>query len=105
MDKTIRKEVGFKEWLSKVTERCNIVLFSLKEKTEIKEDDWDILRELHGLYFKGHIPILHNIPVHIDEEMEKMSQANLFSGSSVSNNSDGTVVEPPKAETKTKKIK
>jgi hypothetical protein len=108
MEEIIRKEMPFIRWMAKVTERLNIVQLSIKEKIEIREEDWEIIKLLHRQHNIGALPIYENIVINKDESSQSVTQANLFSADVSSTavvDSNGTDIEPPKAETIKKKKK
>jgi hypothetical protein len=60
----IDKELGFTRWVTKVTERLNIVLLCIKERQDkIQESDYDILKAMHGVWFFGEVPIYETITI------------------------------------------
>jgi hypothetical protein len=72
----IDKELGFTRWVTKVTERLNIVLLCIKERQDkIQESDYDILKAMHGVWFFGEVPIYETITI---PDIKKMKQASLF---------------------------
>ena len=76
MEKVIQKEVTFREWFSKITERMTIISLSIKEKINIRDEDWEVLEALHGFYFMGHLPISRGILINVEDDSEAAQQTN-----------------------------
>lgn len=79
MEETIRKEMPFLKWLTKFTERCDVIQLSIKQKLEIREEDWEIVRLLHRNHFLGNLPIYETILINRDEDSQSVTQTDLFS--------------------------
>ena len=54
IDREYRK--FFTEWLPKFTERLTLSLLNLKDRREIKEEDWEAIKSAHRLYYFGYLP-------------------------------------------------
>ena len=50
------------EWLLKVNERLTLILLSIKEKRDISEADYDILKVFHHIYSVGLIQFYKTKP-------------------------------------------
>jgi hypothetical protein len=50
------EELQFREWLPKISERLFFILLSVKEKRDITESDWDMLKYFHRIYWLGELP-------------------------------------------------
>ena len=42
------------EWLPKVVERGTVFLENLRNRKKIKEEDWDVIKAYHRLYYLGY---------------------------------------------------
>ena len=42
------------EWLPKVIERGTIFLENIRNKKKVKEEDWDVIKAYHRLYYLGY---------------------------------------------------
>jgi hypothetical protein len=96
MEKIIQKEMPFQRWFAKILERGQIIQLSIKEKMEIKEDDWEIIRTFHRMHALGYMPMYDNIPIEIDETSQNVTQQSLFSDNQADNTHkrlDGIEVE------------
>ena len=55
-----KDELSFLEWLSKINERTTLILLSIKDRRDISEEDWELLRCLHRQYYLGELPFYRN---------------------------------------------
>ena len=55
------------EWLLKVNERLTLILLSIKEKRDISEADYDILKVFHHIYSMGLVQFFRSKPNLSDE--------------------------------------
>jgi len=55
------------EWLLKVSERLTLILLSIKEKRDISEEDYDILKVFHHIYSMGLVQFFRSKPNLSDE--------------------------------------
>jgi hypothetical protein len=46
----------FECWLPKFTERLTVSLLNIKDKRDIKEDDWEAIRTAFRSYYFGYLP-------------------------------------------------
>jgi len=100
-------------WFPKIVERGTLILLSIKDKTEIKEDDLDVLMFFYKNYYNGELSqfAVTNTP---DRE-QNVIQSGLFSDNPSSNPHNVTVEAPlvelgmkvdyPPTETKKEKKK
>jgi hypothetical protein len=54
IDREYRKFID--NWLPKYTERLTMFLFSLKDKRDIKENDWESVKTAFRSYYMGYCP-------------------------------------------------
>ena len=96
-ERLIRKEMTSLKWLAKITERLNIIQLSIKEKIEIREDDIDVIKELHWFYSMGHLPFYENILIDAEGKGKYVTQQDLFSTNSQSPD-NGTEIDTSNEE-------
>jgi len=79
-------------WFPKIVERGTLILLSIKDKTEIKEDDLEVLRFFYKNYYNGELSqfAVTNTP---DRE-QNVIQSGLFSDNPSSNPHNVTVEAP-----------
>ena len=58
-------------WLPKIIERGTLILLSIKDKTEIKEDDVDVLEFFYKSYYNGELSQLMPNIGSSDKEQDK----------------------------------
>ena len=51
------KELDMWEWLAKVNERLTLIRLSVIEHREIVEDDYELLRIFHKMWYNGEYPL------------------------------------------------
>ena len=51
------KELSILKWLGKVNEKLTFILLSIKERTDISEQDYSLLEVLHKVWHEGEYPI------------------------------------------------
>jgi hypothetical protein len=71
-------ELGITKWLSKINEKLTFILISVKEKKEISEADYNLLRMLHRDWWMGEFPVYTHEVAHIKQE--SVTEQNLFDG-------------------------
>ena len=78
--------------MPKTVERATLILLSIKDKTEIREEDWDVLKFFWRGYYEGH---LSNFIPEINPPQEKIVKSGeqmLFSMSDCQQETVGTDV-------------
>lgn len=70
------EELEFREWLPRVSERLLFILLSIKERKDIDEADWDMLKFFHTIYWMGGMPFFKPK----SNLMEEMTVQQKFSG-------------------------
>jgi len=94
-------ELGLLDWTAKITERVTFILLNIKDKREITEDDYAILKVLHKVWYNGEHPLYKTI---MDGDCHSVTQTNWITDvSTVSNTSpeEGTIVDYTISEPKT----
>ena len=95
-------ELTYRKWLEKVAEKLQFVHLKIKEKSELTEADYDLMRVLHSKIWRpGEFPIYthENLTIKPDEVA---TQQGLFSAN-MTDNTLGTEVEYVVQETKKEK--
>jgi len=90
----IEIELDAMEWLTQINQKLTFILLNIKEKRDISEDDYDILRFLHKDWFTGEHPLYK---VQTTQAVETSVQQGLFADNSDKNTS-GTNVDIPAIE-------
>lgn len=90
-------ELGMTKWLAKINEKLTFILLSVKEKKEISEADYDLLRMLHRDWHMGEFPIYAHEVTHVKHE--NVTEQNLFDVTDDQEKSAGTEVESLPEET------
>ncbi len=95
-------ELDVMEWLTQINQKLTFILLNIKEKRDIGEDDYDILRFLYKDWFNGEHPLYK---VQMEGVQENVTQ-NLLFGETYdktsdvdTQNTDGTEVDIPTSET------
>jgi len=94
-------------WFPKIVERGTLILLSIKDKTEIKEDDLEVLKFFYRSYHNGELScFMQEVSSHREQDKTEIPSPDLF-------NANVTVEAPlvelgmkvdyPPIETKTKK--
>ena len=90
-------ELGITKWLAKINEKLTFILISIKEKKEISEADYNLLRMLHRDWWMGEFPIYtHEV---MNMKPENVTEQSLFNVTKEQENSAGTEVESLPEET------
>jgi len=74
---TVETELEFREWLPKISERLRLILYDIKGKTDITEEDYEVLKFFHKIYWMGEMPFYKsklNLPT------ETATEIGLFAG-------------------------
>ena len=82
-------ELEFIEQLSEVETSLRLILYHIKSKIDITEEDWDVLKYYHRIYWSGEMPFFKSKP-NMTNEMSY--QQGLFSDS-MSATQKGTKVD------------
>jgi hypothetical protein len=90
-------ELGATKWLAKVNEKLTFILLSVKEKKEISEADYNLLKMLHRDWWMGEFPIYAHEAMNI--KAENVTEQNLFDVTKEQVNTGGTEVESLPEET------
>lgn len=90
-------ELGMTKWLAKINEKLTFILLSVKEKKEISEADYNLLKMLHRDWWMGEFPIYAHEVAHV--KPENVTEQNLFDVTDDQEKSDGTEVESLPEET------
>ncbi len=88
-------ELDVMEWLTQINQKLTFILLNIKEKRDIGEDDYDILRFLHKDWFNGEHPLYKAL---VTQVPDLSVQQGLFADVSA-DNTDGTEVDIPTSET------
>lgn len=97
-EETIKREEFFIDWLPRISEKLQFILLNIKESRDISEEDYELLRVLHKIWFYGEFP-LFKTQLAIKEELSV--QQGLFADT-MADVEDGTEVEQFKKKTKKK---
>jgi hypothetical protein len=92
-------ELGAWDWFVKVVEKCTFITLNVKERREIQESDYDLLKIFFRAYYDGEYPILHS---KLDIKEEVSVQNSLFADGMAEENSvvaNGTEFESVVTET------
>jgi hypothetical protein len=91
------------EWFPKIIERGSVVLDCIRNKTEIQESDWEVVKELHRIWSNG---ILAWTKPKEAKNVEKAEQIGLFADNQAvkveeivkidAHDDLGTAIVPPK---------
>ena len=106
--KSSGRELTFPRWLAKITERQTFILLNIKEKRDISEDDYALLRALHRLWFMGDYPVYTHELLNATKPSE-ITQTGLFDNNFLNDvtdlqgEDDGTEVDKVAVVTKTQK--
>ena len=84
-------ELGFRKWTARINEQLTFLLMKIKEKNDITEKDYELLRVLHRLWFLGEYPVYAHENSTLKEE--KVTEQGLFDMSNQPIKDAGTEVE------------
>jgi len=84
-------ELGVNKWLAKINEKLTFILISVKEKKEISEADYNLLKMLHRDWWMGEFPVYAHEVAHI--KPESVTEQGLFDATKSQEKTDGTEVE------------
>lgn len=90
-------ELGVTKWLAKINEKLTFILLSVKEKKEISEADYNLLKMLHRDWWMGEFPIYAHEAMNM--KPENVTEQNLFGETNSQEKSAGTEVESLPEET------
>jgi hypothetical protein len=72
-----QEELNFRDWIAKINERLTFLLLNIKDKRDITENDYDILRVFYKTWYNGEHPLY---ATKMEGVCQTVTQANLFSG-------------------------
>jgi hypothetical protein len=75
----------FQGWLPKVAERLTIILYNVRDRSDLKEEDWDVLMTAYRWYHHGELAAFMPEVGPPKEEQVKVTQQTIF-------DTDGTEV-------------
>lgn len=90
IDREYRK--FFTVWLPKVTERLSVILYNVRDHSDLKEDDWEVLRTAYRWYHFGELSQF--MPEVSPPKEQIVTQPELFSDNTAEKSQD-VVVCPP----------
>jgi hypothetical protein len=82
----------FQGWLPKVAERLTIILYNVRDRSDLKEEDWDVLMTAYKWYHHGELAAFMPEVGSPKEEQAKVTQNTLFGMTHSLLNDDGTEV-------------
>lgn len=91
----------FQGWLPKMTERLSVILYNVRDHSDLKEDDWEVIKTAYRWYHMGYLPQFE--PEVSSPIGQKAIQPDLFAdglADGTPENSVGTKVAESTAETK-----
>lgn len=68
-------ELGFRDWLLKISERLQLILLNIKEKRNLTDSDWDVLESFLGIYREGIMPFYQN---KLKLDVQNITETGLF---------------------------
>lgn len=92
----------FQGWLPKMLERGQVILYNIRDHSDIKDDDWEVLKTFYRWY---HFGFLSQFEPEVNQIGQKVSQQDLFTAGlaeTTAENSDGIELESSSVETKEK---
>ncbi len=85
-------ELTYRKWLARVNEKLLFILMSIKEKKEISEQDYELLRAMHRAWYLGWHPIYAHENPHVNT-LEKVAEQGFFEMTESQSSADGTEIE------------
>ena len=90
IDREYRK--FFTVWLPKVTERAQLIMLNVRDHTDIKEDDWEVLEFFYRHYHFG--ALSQFMPEVSPPKEQNVTQPDLFTDKTAETSQDVTVFPP-----------
>lgn len=74
-DKTEQVELSFREWIVKMNEKLTFAILNIKQRRDITESDYDLLKTLYKPYWRGEYQLFQ---AKMEGENEDVMQNSLF---------------------------